>query len=81
MSLVFSAQLDGSGPSNEGADSFPIVMLPVVGSTEAGPEEVLMAVIEQCAAPTVRHGLAWLLRDLLVISRPRFWFLCIVAVR
>jgi hypothetical protein len=56
-------------------------MLPVVGSTEAGAEEVLMAVIEQCAAPTVRHGLAWLLRDLLVISRPRFWFLCIVAVR
>jgi hypothetical protein len=40
-----------------------------------------MSVIEQHAAPTFRRGgLARLLRDLVVISRPRFWFLSFVAI-
>jgi len=70
-----------SRPSNGGADSLPIVMPPVVGSPRLGAEEVLMSVIEQHAAATVRRdGLARLLRDLVVISRPRFWFLSFVAV-
>ena len=70
-----------SRPSNGGADSLEIVMPPVVGSPRLGAEEVLMSVIEQHAAPTFRRGgLARLLRDLVVISRPRFWFLSFVAI-
>jgi hypothetical protein len=40
-----------------------------------------MPVIEQYAAPTVRRdGLAGLLRDVVVISRPRFWFPSFLAI-
>src|SRR5918996_1189771 len=48
---------------------------------EAGTEEVFMPVIERDPAPTVRqHGFGARLRDLLLISRPHFWFLSIVAM-